>query len=62
MNQYKINNSKISLCLISFKIECATYDHKGQCVQDVRLRYQAAVSPSPLPYSQPFHCPLVYGN
>lgn len=49
-------------CLMSFTIEYATYDHKGQCVQDVSLQDQAAVSPSPLPYSQPFHCPLVYGR
>ena len=38
---------------MSFTIECAAYDHKGQHVQDVCLRYQAAASPSPLPYSQP---------
>lgn len=38
---------------MSFTIQCATYDHKGQRLQDVQLRYQAAVSPSPLPYSQP---------
>lgn len=41
----------------------AAYHHWGQCVSDLCLRYQAVVSlPPPLPYSQPFHCPLVYGN
>lgn len=44
----------------TFTTEYSTYHHKGQRVQDVCLRYQAAVSPSPLPHSPPFHCPLVY--
>lgn len=43
---------------MSFTIEYAIYDHKGQHVQDMCLRYQAVVSPSPLPYSQPLSLSL----
>lgn len=57
-----MNNVRIAEHLMSFTGEYAADYHKGQCAQDVCLRYQAAVSPSPLPNSQPFHCPLVYSN
>lgn len=38
---------------MSFTTEYVTCDHRRQHVQDMCFRYQAAMSPSPLPYSQP---------
>lgn len=47
-NDHKVNNSKISLCLINFTVEYSPERGQDKCP-----RYQAAVTPSPLPYSQP---------